>query len=58
MILSDEGRLWASRGVPFTQAQFDAGAERTVDADSLEELRAEVDRQEAAASRAAGQAAS
>ncbi|MEV8635796.1 hypothetical protein AB0395_29480 [Streptosporangium sp. NPDC051023] len=52
MILSDEGRLWASRGVPFTAAQSDAGAERTVDADTLEELRVEVDRQEAAASRA------
>ncbi|WP_271218105.1 hypothetical protein [Streptosporangium carneum] len=41
--------MWASRVVPFTESQFDAGAERTVDADTLEELRAEVDRQEAVA---------
>ncbi|MEU8038253.1 hypothetical protein [Streptosporangium sp. NPDC049078] len=46
LILSDAGRLWASREEPFSPAAFHAGAERTVDADSLEALRAETDRQE------------
>ncbi|GAA3122535.1 hypothetical protein [Streptosporangium carneum] len=57
VILSDRGRLWASRVVPFTDSQFDLGAERTVDADTLDDLRAEVDRQETTADRAAAQAA-
>ncbi|WP_440071379.1 hypothetical protein [Streptosporangium sp. OZ121] len=49
LILSDAGRLWASREEPFSPAACDAGAERTVDGDSLEALRAEADRQEALA---------
>ncbi|MGC5009647.1 hypothetical protein ACLQ2R_02660 [Streptosporangium sp. DT93] len=46
LILSDAGRLWASREEPFSEAACDAGADRTVDGDSLEELRAATDRQE------------
>ncbi|MEU0480325.1 hypothetical protein ABZ260_14215 [Streptosporangium sp. NPDC006013] len=46
LILSDAGRLWASREKPFSPAATHAGAERTVDGDSLEALRAETDRQE------------
>ena len=49
VIRSDRGRLWASRSVPFTDAETGLGATRTVDADTLEALRAEVMRQEAAA---------
>ncbi|MEV4377263.1 hypothetical protein [Streptosporangium sp. NPDC049248] len=56
LILSDAGRLWASREKPFSPAAFHAGAERTVDADSLEALRAETDRQEAIAQQAQEQA--
>ncbi|MEV7005717.1 hypothetical protein [Streptosporangium sp. NPDC051022] len=56
VILSDKGRLWASRVVPFTDAQLGTGAGRTVDADTLDELRAEVARQEEAAEQAAVQA--
>ncbi|WP_326645996.1 hypothetical protein OG884_15190 [Streptosporangium sp. NBC_01755] len=52
LILSDAGRLWASREQPFSPAAFHAGAERTVDGDSLEALRAETDRQEALAQEA------
>ncbi|GAA3409150.1 hypothetical protein [Streptosporangium vulgare] len=46
LILSDAGRLWASRKEPFSAVAFEAGAERTVDADTL---RAETERQEAIA---------
>jgi len=46
LILSDAGRLWASRERPFSEVATHAGAERTVDGDSLEALRAETDRQE------------
>ncbi len=56
VILSDRGRLWASRVLPFTDAESDAGADRTVDADTLDDLRAEVDRHEAIAREAAGRA--
>ncbi len=49
VFLSDRGRLWASRAVPFTDAEMGTGATRTVDADTLGDLRAEVERQEAAA---------
>ncbi|MEV4377891.1 hypothetical protein [Streptosporangium sp. NPDC049644] len=52
LILSDAGRLWASREEPFSLAAFHAGAEGTVDADSLEALQAETDRQEAIAEEA------
>ncbi|MGW4424850.1 hypothetical protein [Streptosporangium sp. NPDC004631] len=46
VFLSDRGRFWASRREPFsTQAAY-AGAERTVDADTFEQLRAETARQE------------
>jgi len=58
VILSDKGRLWASRVVPFSDAEFDAGAARTVDADTLEELREEVERQEGVARQVSGQAVS
>ncbi|MGC5014917.1 hypothetical protein ACLQ2R_29475 [Streptosporangium sp. DT93] len=58
VILSDKGRLWASRAVPFTDAEFDAGAARTVDADTLDALRAEVERQEEVARRVTGRVAS
>ena len=57
LILSDAGRLWASRERPFSLAALHAGAERTVDADSLEALRAETDRQETIAREAEEQAA-
>ncbi|GAA0826489.1 hypothetical protein ACFQVD_27930 [Streptosporangium amethystogenes subsp. fukuiense] len=57
LILSDAGRLWASREKPFSLAAFHAGAERTVDADSLDALRAETDRQESIAREAVEQAA-
>ncbi|MFI6458160.1 hypothetical protein ACIBF6_42260 [Streptosporangium amethystogenes] len=56
MILSDAGRLWASRERPFSQVATHAGAEQTVDGDSLEALRAETDRQETFAREAEGQA--
>ncbi|MER6824873.1 hypothetical protein ABT352_02640 [Streptosporangium sp. NPDC000563] len=46
LILSDAGRLWASRERPFSEVATHAGAERTVDADDLEALRTETDRQE------------
>ncbi|GAA3019557.1 hypothetical protein [Streptosporangium longisporum] len=52
LILSDAGRLWASREVPFSPVAFDAGAGRTVDADTLDALRAETGRQEAIAEEA------
>ncbi|MEV7009549.1 hypothetical protein [Streptosporangium sp. NPDC051022] len=53
VILSDKGRLWASRIVPFTEPEMGVGATRTVDADTLDELAGEVERQE----RVAGQVA-
>ncbi|WP_440105093.1 hypothetical protein [Streptosporangium sp. H16] len=56
VILSDRGRLWASRVLPFTDAESDAAADRTVDADTLDDLRAELDRHEAIAREAAGRA--
>jgi len=57
LILSDAGRLWASRERPFSPVAAHAGAERTVDGDSLEELRAETDRQETFAREAEERAA-
>jgi len=57
LIHSDAGRLWASREQPFSPAAFRAGAERTVDGDNLEALRAETDRQETFAREADEQAA-
>ncbi|WP_344919918.1 hypothetical protein [Streptosporangium oxazolinicum] len=58
VILSDRGRLWASRIVPFSDAESNAGANRTVDADTLDELWAEVERQESTARQVTGRAAS
>ncbi|GHH73028.1 hypothetical protein GCM10017673_28920 [Streptosporangium violaceochromogenes] len=50
VILSDAGRLWASRETPFPrETEWHAPPYRTVDADTLDELRAEVERQEQAA---------
>ena len=46
VFLSDRGRFWASRREPFSPEAFDAGAERTVDADTFDELRAETACQE------------
>ncbi len=46
VFLSDQGRFWASRAVPFADDQAGAGAERTVDGDTFDELRAEVAWQE------------
>ncbi|MEU0517884.1 hypothetical protein [Streptosporangium sp. NPDC006007] len=46
VFLSDRGRFWASRWEPFSKEAFHAGAERTVDADTFEELQAETARQE------------
>ncbi|MGW4426128.1 hypothetical protein [Streptosporangium sp. NPDC004631] len=46
VFLSDRGRFWASRREPFSSQAAYAGAERTVDADTFEELRAETARQE------------
>ena len=46
VFLSDRGRFWASRREPFSPEAFHAGAERTVDADTFEQLRAETARQE------------
>ncbi|MFJ2028603.1 hypothetical protein [Streptosporangium sp. NPDC087985] len=56
VILSDAGRLWASREHPFSPAAFHAGAERTVDADTIDALRAATDRQESIAQEAHEQA--
>ncbi|MFJ2032933.1 hypothetical protein [Streptosporangium sp. NPDC087985] len=56
VILSDAGRLWASREQPFSAAAFHAGAERTVDADTVDALRAATDRQESIAQEAHEQA--
>ncbi|MEV7005675.1 hypothetical protein [Streptosporangium sp. NPDC051022] len=55
VIHSDKRRLWASRAVPFTDAELGAGAERTVDGDTLDELLAKVAQQEEKATRANGQ---
>ncbi|MEV7010057.1 hypothetical protein [Streptosporangium sp. NPDC051022] len=51
IIRSDKNRLWASRVVPFTEAEMGVGATRTVDADTFDDLRAEVERQETTAER-------
>lgn len=52
-------RRMPGKASPSALAAFHAGAERTVDADSLEALRAETDRQEAIAQEAqAGQVVS
>lgn len=49
VIRSDAGRLWASRVQPFPgEGEWDGPPFRTVDADTFEQLRAEVARQEEA----------
>ncbi|MEV7013046.1 hypothetical protein [Streptosporangium sp. NPDC051022] len=53
VIVSDRKRLWASRVIPFTDAEMGLGATRTVDADTPGELLDEVERQERAAQREA-----
>ncbi|GHH66202.1 hypothetical protein GCM10017673_11570 [Streptosporangium violaceochromogenes] len=50
IIVSDTGRLWASRVQPFPrETEWHAPPYRTVDADTLTQLQAEVERQEQAA---------
>ncbi|GHH70515.1 hypothetical protein GCM10017673_22520 [Streptosporangium violaceochromogenes] len=50
VIRSDAGRFWASRVEPFPrETEWHAPPFRTVDGDTLDELRAEVERQEEAA---------
>ncbi|MGW4423495.1 hypothetical protein [Streptosporangium sp. NPDC004631] len=57
VILSDAGRFWASRVLPFpNDSEWYAPPFRTVDADTFDELRTEVDRQETAARQTAGKA--
>ncbi|MEV8630248.1 hypothetical protein AB0395_01185 [Streptosporangium sp. NPDC051023] len=51
LIISDAGRFWALRQTPFPIAAMRAGADPAVDADTLSEVRAEVDRQEEIARR-------
>ncbi|TQS20721.1 hypothetical protein [Microbispora hainanensis] len=46
ILRSDAGRLWATRERPFDRAAEMAGACRTVDADDLGQLQAEITRQE------------
>ncbi|WP_405084297.1 hypothetical protein [Microbispora sp. NBC_01389] len=46
---SDAGRFWATREQPFTGPEMQAGAERTVDADTPGELAEVVAAQEARA---------
>ncbi|NJP27623.1 hypothetical protein FLW53_26110 [Microbispora sp. SCL1-1] len=50
ILRSDAGRLWATRERPFDRAAEMAGACRTVDADDLGQLKAEIMRQERIAS--------
>ncbi|MFC3983126.1 hypothetical protein [Streptosporangium jomthongense] len=46
LIISDTGRFWAIRNRAFPRTALRAGAEPTVDADTLEEVREAVARQE------------
>ncbi|MFI6801562.1 hypothetical protein [Streptosporangium canum] len=46
LILSDMGRFWAVREKAFPQGALRAGAEPTVDADTFDGVKAEVDQQE------------
>ncbi|GHE37589.1 hypothetical protein GCM10017673_45050 [Streptosporangium violaceochromogenes] len=53
VIRSDAGRFWASRVEPFPgETEWYAPPYRTVDGDTFEQLRAEVERQEEAARKA------
>ncbi|WP_433259759.1 hypothetical protein ACQPYK_49195 (plasmid) [Streptosporangium sp. CA-135522] len=63
VIRSDAGRYWASREKPFPDSSvrgtgLNQPPFRTVDADTIEELRAEVEQQENAAREAAKRVAS
>ncbi|MFF5204905.1 hypothetical protein [Streptosporangium sp. NPDC000396] len=63
MILSDGGRFWASREEPFPDSSVKGTGLRqppfrTVDADTFDDLLAEVERQESAAWEAAKRVAS
>lgn len=49
---SDRGRHWASRSKPFTKEQVHAGASRTIDADTADQLQARINVQEAIAEEA------
>ncbi|WP_329090025.1 MULTISPECIES: hypothetical protein [unclassified Streptosporangium] len=54
VIHSDAGRYWASREQPFPKdSEENSPAFRTVDADTFDELQAEVTRQEEAAGQVA-----
>ncbi|MEU1733417.1 hypothetical protein [Streptosporangium sp. NPDC020145] len=46
LIISDTGRFWAIRNRAFPRTALRAGAEPTVDADTFEEVREAVARQE------------
>lgn len=46
LIISDRGRFWAIRREAFPRGALHAGAEPTVDADTFDDLKAEVTRQE------------
>ncbi len=53
LILSDRGRFWAIRREPFPRGALRAGAEPAVDADTFDDVKAEVARQEEIAKRVA-----
>lgn len=53
LIISDKGRFWAIRRTRFPRGALRAGAEPTVDADTFDEVQAEVTRQEEIAKRVA-----
>lgn len=53
LILSDRGRFWAIRQEPFPRGALRAGAEPAVDADTFDDVEAEVARQEEIAKRVA-----
>ncbi|MEV7008784.1 hypothetical protein [Streptosporangium sp. NPDC051022] len=53
LIISDKGRFWAIRRQSFPRGALRAGAEPAVDADTFEEVRAAVERQEEIARHAA-----
>ncbi|MEV4247339.1 hypothetical protein AB0J63_28475 [Streptosporangium canum] len=51
LIRSDQGRFWAFREKAFPPGALRAGAEPGVDADTFDDLKAEVDQQEEIAGR-------
>ena len=53
LLISNAGRFWAFRQAPFPRSALEAGAEPAVDADTLDKVRAEIDRQEEKARKAA-----